>query len=869
MSFEACIQNSNISEQQKSETKLLFRQLEDHYNKQMGPSAARSKAASETILRLKKASLENKRRILKQIQAQARIKMNIENSIDGNPDNIISAALAFVSFDEKARNRGHNYLNVEQLQGVIHAAAMSRMDNVLASFRRNFIGSTRNKAGQLDMLNEAFGKDTGKTSAKEFAQSWYSAHEYLRQRANAAGANIGQIVGEEVRPEGAIGPGQLKNIFGLPTRHNPIPIREVEFEEYVEFLIDLIDVNKMTDKKTGLPFKALSKTDSEGRVDLELSPNLNDALLEMYKSITLEGTNKQDAGAFRGPGSVGNKYGHHRFLIFKDGESWLKYHKRFGDGEPFDIMTGHLNNLSRDIALMETFGPNPNAGVRYLEDIIEKNTAELKVGKPAKIQKQIEQQGRSALYKLNNIYDWVSDRTQAPVHEKFAYYSQGIRNNIHSAFLGSTSVLAFYTDMNFQRMARSFAGLPQTRILNDYLKLLNPLKAEERTRLAIRLNLIAETWIQQAAGQARYVGEVNGPEISRRISTAVMNASLLSPWTQAGKLGFGMEFLGTLADNVGKRFDELEPKLKNMLQSYQIGEGRWDIIRSTDLLEEKGAKFVSSRNIEDRTDIDENLRRDVATNLMRMVHSETQFAVPSANVKGKAALESSVRPGTYQGEFIKSFAMYKIFGATLMNTHMARGWYQNSLSGRAGYLGSLLVSSTLMAALAIQTKEMSKGRDPLPMVGGDPQQLLKFWGSAILASGGLSIYADFIFSRDATGRSSLSETVAGPLIGFGGDVINLTVVNAIEAATGKDTRIASEAIKFVQKYMPGSSMWYWRTALERNLFDQLRLWADPKTNKDFKRLRRKRDRDFNRSYWWDLGDSAPTRMPDFSNIFGN
>jgi len=210
MSFEACIQNSNISEQQKSETKLLFRQLEDHYNKQMGASAARSKAASETILRLKKASLENKRRVLKQIQAQAKIKMNIEKYIDGNQNNVKSAALAFVSFDERARSKGHNYLNVEQLQKVIEGAAHSRMDNILASFRRNLWGSTRNKAGQLDMLNEAFGKNTGKSSAKELVQSWYLTTEYLRQRANAAGANIGRIVGEEVQPEGAIGPGQLR-----------------------------------------------------------------------------------------------------------------------------------------------------------------------------------------------------------------------------------------------------------------------------------------------------------------------------------------------------------------------------------------------------------------------------------------------------------------------------------------------------------------------------------------------------------------------------------------------------------------------------------------------------------------------------------
>ncbi len=119
---------------------------------------------------------------------------------------------------------------------------------------------------------------------------------------------------------------------------------------------------------------------------------------------------------------------------------------------------------------------------------------------------------------------------------------EGVRNVIHSSFLGSTSVLAAYTDMNFQRIARDFAGLPQTKVLGDYLKLLNPLKAKDRTQTAVRLGLIAETWVQMAAGQARYVGEVNGPEITRRVAEMTMRASLLSPWTQAGRMALVWSF---------------------------------------------------------------------------------------------------------------------------------------------------------------------------------------------------------------------------------------------------------------------------------------------------------------------------------------
>jgi len=106
MSFEACIQNSDITDQQKSETQLLFRQLQDHYSTQMGSSAARSKAAAETILRLKKASLENKRRILKQVAAQAKLRMNIEGFIGDNPYNIKEAALHFYHIMKKPDREG-------------------------------------------------------------------------------------------------------------------------------------------------------------------------------------------------------------------------------------------------------------------------------------------------------------------------------------------------------------------------------------------------------------------------------------------------------------------------------------------------------------------------------------------------------------------------------------------------------------------------------------------------------------------------------------------------------------------------------------------------------------------------------------------
>jgi hypothetical protein len=36
-------------------------------------------------------------------------------------------------------------------------------------------------------------------------------------------------------------------------------------------------------------------------------------------------------------------------------------------------MMGHIDGMSRDIALMEILGPNPAATVRWLKDMIEKS----------------------------------------------------------------------------------------------------------------------------------------------------------------------------------------------------------------------------------------------------------------------------------------------------------------------------------------------------------------------------------------------------------------------------------------------------------------------------------------------------------------
>tara|TARA_B100000768_G_scaffold55347_1_gene53871 strand:- start:819 stop:1517 length:699 start_codon:yes stop_codon:yes gene_type:complete len=231
-------------------------------------------------------------------------------------------------------------------------------------------------------------------------------------------------------------------------------------------------------------------------------------------------------------------------------------------------------------------------------------------------------------------------------------------------------------------------------------------------------------------------------------------------------------------------------------------------------------------------------------------------------------LQGDTRPGTVSGELARSFGMYKGFGVTLVNTHLMRGRSQKGKMGKGVYFADLLLSATVMGALALQLKEMSKGRDPRPMFG-DSDETMRFWGAAFLQGGGLGIYGDFLFADVNRFGGGLAQTIAGPTVGFVDDVRRLTVGNVMEAATGEDTKIGSELARFAQDYTPGSSIWYARLGIERLVWDRLQIMTDPKAKQKMRKRERKYKKDYGQKYWWAPGDAQPTRSPNLDNGLGN
>ncbi|MDE0811745.1 MAG: hypothetical protein OSB69_20870 [Alphaproteobacteria bacterium] len=407
------------------------------------------------------------------------------------------------------------------------------------------------------------------------------------------------------------------------------------------------------------------------------------------------------------------------------------------------------------------------------------------------------------------------------------------------------------------------AGIPTNRIIRRaFSQFIAPLSAQEKAQFAVKLSLGADNWMSIASSQARFFGEVSGPEITQQISDKVLRGVGLSHWTQAVRQTFGIEFLGWLGDQAGRKFDDLPKTTRKTLEKYNIGSDRWDIIRNTDLEDYKGNKFVRPSKIEDRTDLKPGLGREIATQILTMIEQETTLAVPQATIRSRSFLRGSSRKGTIAGEIVEGFSQFKSFPTTIMQNNIQRYMTLEGYGNKVQYGLDFMVTMAIAGGLGLQGREMLKGRDPMDMTD------LKFWGKAIMTGGGLSILGDFLFSqRNEYGRG-LGSTIAGPQVNMINDALNLTIGNAFNFAAGEETNFGKELVGFAQRYTPGSSTWFARLALERLAWDNLKRMTDPEADASFRRFEDKRLREFDQEHWYAPGELLPDRAPDLGKAFG-
>lgn len=707
------------------------------------------------------------------------------------------AISALIDHDPRA-----HYSNVEARRKRIVGDAHRQIDKILTDHSANLFGKMRGRAQMGEIVRELFGVSTGNRAAKEAAEAWRRAAEQLRQRFNQAGGDIG-----------------FRADWGLPQSHNWKAVRKAGFEAWRAEILPKLDRAKMIDNRTGMAFT------EEG---LEL------ALRDVFETIRSNGANTLTPGA-PGRGALANARGDARFLVFKDAEGWLDYQGKFGAGTPYDAMMGHIESMARDIAALEILGPNPTATLDWVKDTLRKEAA-LDVGPGSKGVERAKSAGKQ----LDRLWNEYSGKHLEADYETLALAFSTIRSFQVSTKLGG-AYLSAASDFAFQGARRAFNGLSQATVMRDYLKLMRPGSIEDQ-KLAIRRGLIADEFASRTAGQSRYLMEELTGEFARRLASGTLRLSLLSRHTQAMRWVYGMESLATYTEVAGKAFAELEMPLRGALERYGIDAAGWDKLRAAPMDLDRGVEWISPHNLaaEDRA---------IGDRFMEMIHSETDLAVPVADLKTRAVFNSKLERGDPLGEIGRSAVLFKSFGVSVMLRQAGEIMAMNSGSA-ARYAGGLFIATTLMGGLALQLKALAAGKDPRPMDDSE------FWWASALQGGGFGIFGDFLYAAENRAGGGLAQTMAGPIVSDIQGIINL--------AAAKDPR--TQLVREAKGFIPGNNLWYSRAAFDRMVADQIEEAINPNL-RDQRRNLHRYAAEQGTGYFWAPGDRLPERAPDLSNAF--
>ncbi|HFN0604760.1 TPA: hypothetical protein ACHB1N_000505 [Klebsiella pneumoniae] len=709
-----------------------------------------------------------------------------------------------------------NFLSVESRGKATRDYALSQIQEAFEAVDPRFFHLFEDEASVRDLVYEMRGQDTGNVRAKKGAKAWAGVTELLRQRFNDAGGDI----------------GYLEN-WGIPQHHSMEKVGRVSQDKWISDVIGKLDR------------KYYIKDDGQLMSDAELKAFLGEA----YNTIATGGLNKLSDTGMRISGARSNRGNASRQIHFKDADSYLEYQREYGDRSLWEVMVGHLEGISKDIALVETYGPNPD---HVFRSILDEVTAEQATANP-------ERTGRikRLANSTENLYNFIAGKTQPIANPHIARWSDNIRNWMVASRLGS-ALLASFSDLGTMYMSAKVANIPMNRLFMNQLEAMNPANRTELAR-ARRAGLAMESLLGSVN---RWAMDNMGPSVSRWAATAVMRASGLTAWTDAHKRAYGVTMMGSLGEVVSRAPDlrSLDDSDFRILKSKGITEqdfSVWKLAQQEDWGNGNTTMLTpeSIMRIPDAAVMHlgppERVRFEAMRRLLAAVSEEVDMAVITPGAREQLFTGGGLQRGTWKGELTRSVFLFKSFPISVVLRHWTRAMGMPSAGGRAAYIAAFLASTTMLGALSQQLNDMASGRNPREMAGKDAG---KFWLGALLKGGGLGLYGDFLLSDHTRYGGGALASMLGPVAGLVDDVVKLAQGIPLNAVEGKPEQTGGDLVKLGKGLIPGANLWYAKAALDHMIFNQLQEYFSPGY---LRKVEQRSKKQFNQTYWWRPQDVTP------------
>lgn len=850
MSLRDCLNSAvaqgAINSRQAEELNQYFEARFNRKRGTMGDAEARAAARDEVVAALRAEAKEQRRQVLLAEAKRKEIAEFIENhkTVYDN-DNKLDGALSLMI---------HNgYAGRSSMAGRANAIiAMVQRDlaEVMYHFRRTKVtGRYRNTVDLPDLVRVLHGESTENLAARAMGGALKGVLEDLRLRFNNAGGNIPK-----------------REDWGLTHSHNVMKIRDLGVtgrnkfgrkvrdpnlarQRWKALIRPLLDVDQMTNPRTG---EAIGADGIDASLDY------------VFESIMSDNWAHRVPEARRfGKGKVASRYQDNRFLIFRDAESWLQYNQEFGNSDAISAIFNHINGLSRDIAAMETFGPNPDATIEWLKQVVVQDIGERQagLGKMDGLPIPGLSARENAEFRIKGL--WEALRGRDMVWASAAKFTADVRNVATSAMLGTTGVLAATTDPWVAAAARRLAGLPTSSTIFQMLK---RFARDKDKRAMARRGVVWEDFMHTMNEQARFVDQMFGHEWSKWMVDRSMVINALKPLTEARKRIEAAAWHDTLGGYAEKMTDwmDLPPLLKKTMEGFGFTPEDWHKMRGA--TDELG--FLDPGGVIEKTG-----DRALAEKYAEMIAQWMERSVPSGDPRIKSVITGAAPRGTVTGELAEFGSQFMSFGmsftARQLEAHYVYSMLAKSRGGKvargAWYFASMAVPLMFGAAIYDQFKAIRDGKDLQDMTEAS------FWVKAFVKGGGGGLFADFVDRAENRFGQSFASSLPGPGVAFVGDTFDVTLrtVQSIIGHARQDEEQVKEAkagrkfVDYVGRYTPVLASNPATALVYRRYFiDNLQWLLDPDAEDSFKAKKRRA------SFWWEPGTLNPSRLPDLTMATG-
>lgn len=375
-------------------------------------------------------------------------------------------------------------------------------------------------------------------------KGYLDGSEAMRVRANALGMDIGKL-----------------DYNYLPTSDDIGKIARAGAETYVNDVIQLVDRSRYLN------------TDGSPMDEAQL----RDALTSIHETKSTDGLNKPVTGSTGCGSRAAQSDNAHRELHITDPDKWIAYNEAYGRGSVLEAIQGHISRMSKNIAMIQEMGANPNATFQLL-----KQTAEHMDRVRGK---------RLSGATLDMAWNQLNGTSGTPVDFQLAKFGQEVRSFFTTTRLQGT-VLSCIPDTGLWLASTRYNGLPVGKGAVTLAREFMGSKADSMQLKRLGIG------IDEVSGVLSRFNLDNLPGgFVTRMANLTLKVGLVQRWDHAMRAGTAAIVSSSLHDLGGRDWDALDPHDRNRMETSGVTAQDWKIWQQAEPTVYKGVNMLAKDGI--------------------------------------------------------------------------------------------------------------------------------------------------------------------------------------------------------------------------------------------------------------------------------